>query len=68
MFTVKTSAMLQALKHYESFVTPDDIQKEAKDVVRARAILHRKTSKLYCLLHDRPTCCLIRRNVNLLTC
>ena len=31
MFTVKTSAMLQALKHYESFATPEDIHKDVEE-------------------------------------
>ena len=31
MFIVKTSAMLQALKPYESFATPEDIQKDVEE-------------------------------------
>ena len=31
MFTVKTSEILQSLKHYESSVTPEDIRKDVEE-------------------------------------
>lgn len=57
MFTVKTSAMLQSLKPYESFATPEDVQNDVTlNVLYKRTLFFTENTACYTVYYttDQP--------------